>query len=770
MRQLLLSSALWVTSLSVQKPDIYMWLEQNSYICDLSTNREGPHFLFADESKEYKCDCGDPLISQSACARRGTESPSCHEIPDLCMREYVILFAETENRLTQPLSTGVTVNTIAPPVFTTLAEIIPVLPKRTLSSLPAIRMLSKNNTFTFQSRFPFTRRSSQSRGLARAISRSQLSSRFRLPSRAEIHPPKRRASSITNNNSKFNSGAGNSRRNAADFSTTAGDTVISVKIEPTIGRAEAMTMVSSMTTTVALPLNSSTFIVEETATEAPTATALPMSTIRETTTITTKPTATIPIATSAIVESITVTATPNLGTIVWQTVMAKKLEQPERAVMKAVRIQPSVRLEPKNNTLNGIKMPKTNLKLPTLTSRIKALRDKEPEHPLIDLQEFLSVGKKDEGQLKDRNSSTARSSTVKTNGMPEIMEKGVNRESKTTLADKISRQQSEQTLTGERTSSHVENDPLIIQTNSAGLLIKISEMGKREAVTMTVKRENDEEKDEGTMEEPVIQFNSTSTKKVLPKQNSILHKVDGNTSIWEFTRGEERAELLLQKKAIDYLRAKIESLEKQLTERFQRNTLANSKDTEDSSNLLSSHDETMDDRLKYPLDSHQWDALHRGDNEDSLLKNVTNFVLYDGSGLASSEDYFAHHDGSGFALSESDDDEYGDGGRWKKVTASESSLLTANEVQKRNSFTDEAKAPATKPTSLFDVTKDEGEVDHTRALPLYYVCAVITLPPPLLLLPVDDAECLDPVSCASFPEQLQHDRPRFTHPHIGIGS
>uniref|UniRef100_A0A0K0D1W7 Mucin-5AC-like n=1 Tax=Angiostrongylus cantonensis TaxID=6313 RepID=A0A0K0D1W7_ANGCA len=329
-----------------------------------------------------------------------------------------------------------------------------------------------------------------------------------------------------------------------------------------------MTMVSSMTT-VALSLNSSTLIVEETATETPTATTLPMSTIRETTTITTKPRATVPIATSTIGEPITATTTPNLGTIVWQTarVMTEQLGQPERRVMKAVRILPSVRLKPKNSTLNGTKMRKTNLKLPTLTSRIKALRDKEPEHPLIDLQEFLSVSQEGEGEVKDRNSSTPRFSTVETNGMPEIMEKRVNRELKTSLGGKISRQQSEQTLKGERATSHVEKDPFIIQTNSAGFLIKNSGIEKREGVAMAVEKENDEKKDEDTSGELVIQSSSTSTKKALFKQNSILHEVDGNTNIWDFTRGEERAELLLHRKAIDFLRAKIESLEKQLTKR-----------------------------------------------------------------------------------------------------------------------------------------------------------------------------------------------------------
>ncbi|KJH45823.1 hypothetical protein DICVIV_08116 [Dictyocaulus viviparus] len=108
MRQLILSAALvWSISLSMNKPDLYVWLERNSYICefkkhalgDLSTTEGDPRFLFPDESKQFACDCGDPLISRSACARHSTNSPTCHAIPDLCMREYAILFTETINRL-----------------------------------------------------------------------------------------------------------------------------------------------------------------------------------------------------------------------------------------------------------------------------------------------------------------------------------------------------------------------------------------------------------------------------------------------------------------------------------------------------------------------------------------------------------------------------------------------------------------------------------------------------------------------------------------------
>ncbi|WKX96010.1 hypothetical protein Q1695_012457 [Nippostrongylus brasiliensis] len=120
MRLLLLSSTLWVVASTMRKPDLYVWLEQNSYICDLSSGGIMPRFLSPDESKQFNCACGDPLISQAACARKGNEMPTCHSIPDLCMREYAILFTETSDRLAQPLTTRPsTVATTHPPPSST---------------------------------------------------------------------------------------------------------------------------------------------------------------------------------------------------------------------------------------------------------------------------------------------------------------------------------------------------------------------------------------------------------------------------------------------------------------------------------------------------------------------------------------------------------------------------------------------------------------------------------------------------------------------------
>ncbi|KHJ95034.1 hypothetical protein OESDEN_05033 [Oesophagostomum dentatum] len=132
MRHLLLSSILWVMSRAMQKPDLYVWLEQNSYICKFYQSyyfhrdpslfgSSLPHFVTADESKQFACDCGDPLVSRMACARHASEPPVCHEIPDICMREYSILFTEFNDRLSEPLTTRpiTTTTTTEPPTTTT---------------------------------------------------------------------------------------------------------------------------------------------------------------------------------------------------------------------------------------------------------------------------------------------------------------------------------------------------------------------------------------------------------------------------------------------------------------------------------------------------------------------------------------------------------------------------------------------------------------------------------------------------------------------------
>ncbi|KAK6050635.1 hypothetical protein COOONC_11860 [Cooperia oncophora] len=143
MRQLLLSSILWVTGWSLVKPNLYKWLEQNSYICDLSLSGNAPRFLTPEEEKVFKCECGDPLVSRKACSRKGDELPACTEIPDLCMREYIILFKETPDRLSQPFTTRI--------VSTSSTTMIPttVLVTTTIRPVPSFRpLLQRQNAFT----------------------------------------------------------------------------------------------------------------------------------------------------------------------------------------------------------------------------------------------------------------------------------------------------------------------------------------------------------------------------------------------------------------------------------------------------------------------------------------------------------------------------------------------------------------------------------------------------------------------------------------------
>ncbi|WKX96011.1 hypothetical protein Q1695_012457 [Nippostrongylus brasiliensis] len=229
MRLLLLSSTLWVVASTMRKPDLYVWLEQNSYICDLSSGGIMPRFLSPDESKQFNCACGDPLISQAACARKGNEMPTCHSIPDLCMREYAILFTETSDRLAQPLTTRPsTVATTHPPpsststaASTSRAVLVGRRPVPSPSTLRQLQRLpqrptrrpfnreflfrnrtpsrvgtrpkgaQRQNTFPLQNRFPQTRRPGRPRERARPLPRIQPLSRSNTPQRNKIQFRKR---------------------------------------------------------------------------------------------------------------------------------------------------------------------------------------------------------------------------------------------------------------------------------------------------------------------------------------------------------------------------------------------------------------------------------------------------------------------------------------------------------------------------------------------------------------------------------------------------
>ncbi|CAI4221304.1 unnamed protein product [Auanema sp. JU1783] len=149
---------------AIQRPEIHKWLEQNSYICVLDPIRNTVRFLTTSEAQALRCNCGDPLITKSACARRGFERPHCASLPDLCLREYQILFTEIEDRRNQPpMSTRFPSRTTTTSPPTTLRRrTLSTRPTRVLHSLPTIapRSLNSQNrnkpTFILPNRFPLT--------------------------------------------------------------------------------------------------------------------------------------------------------------------------------------------------------------------------------------------------------------------------------------------------------------------------------------------------------------------------------------------------------------------------------------------------------------------------------------------------------------------------------------------------------------------------------------------------------------------------------------
>ncbi|CAI2326925.1 unnamed protein product [Caenorhabditis sp. 36 PRJEB53466] len=87
-----------------RRPNTYKWLAQNSYLCDPSLlNRRSHRFLAPREATRLRCSCGDPLVTKSACARRkSSEKPRCFRLPEACIQEYTVIFANGGNRLSKP--------------------------------------------------------------------------------------------------------------------------------------------------------------------------------------------------------------------------------------------------------------------------------------------------------------------------------------------------------------------------------------------------------------------------------------------------------------------------------------------------------------------------------------------------------------------------------------------------------------------------------------------------------------------------------------------
>ncbi|KAJ1373083.1 hypothetical protein KIN20_035413 [Parelaphostrongylus tenuis] len=147
------------------------------------------------------------------------------------------------------------------------------------------------------------------------------------------------------------------------------------------------------------------------------------------------------------------------------------------------------------------------------------------------------------------------------------MKKEANQELETTSNETISRHQSEPTLKRDETSDDTEKKPFVDRPNSDDLLKKNLEMENKEENTMAINKINDIERNEDIEMKLVHQNVSILTKKLFSKQNLSSPEIHGVTDIRKLSSEEEKSEFLLHKMAIEYLKAKIELLEKQLMER-----------------------------------------------------------------------------------------------------------------------------------------------------------------------------------------------------------
>ncbi|KAK6733192.1 hypothetical protein RB195_017135 [Necator americanus] len=634
MRLLLISSILWVTSRTMKKPDLYVWLEQNSYICDLSLfGNSLPHFLSPDESKQFACDCGDPLISRAACARRSNEMPNCHEIPDLCMREYAILFTETGDRLAQPFTTRATTTTTEP--STTRQPIPPRrpsarrefvfrnrVPVRTVTRRPPFRQ----RTFTLQNRFPLTRQPPRQR--TRPLPRLLPSSRFRTRQRVQQQPQQL------------------NRRISVNF-FAAGRQSFNRGRRPIIPRRPTTTTTTSTTTTT----TSTTTTTTPTTTPTTTTTTKATTTTQTTTPSTTTPTTTTTEKTTTTTKPTTTTTKATTTTTPKPTTTTRTTTRPTTTTRKSTttsttpkRTTTTTATTPRTTTniAEVIKISKTELLIAELTNRLRAIGNKEPEHPFMGLEElFLSRRKSTTTTATTTATTTTTASTTqattttpKTTKMHEVVDDEVRKESKITSAEINTREQLAR-IEATIQSGPVKMPELTLTSNVA-------------AATGAETKEKDEKKNEDTGEN---QMEMTPSGDRNRKETTVLDDpvqtrgsptVEGKSTAKDETGavpGQKMTKTEItkissmnQEEAIEFIRKKLEQLEVRFMETFERGAAPTVKESRKPDDLVASDDEVVNIRRQSRLDSRRRNAdpeitsagtfLESLDKVETILKAV----------------------------------------------------------------------------------------------------------------------------------------------------
>ncbi|KAL6733387.1 hypothetical protein Aduo_004037 [Ancylostoma duodenale] len=637
MRLLLVSSILWVTSHAMRKPDLYVWLEQNSYICDLSLFGSSlPHFLSPDEARQFACDCGDPLISRAACARHANEVPTCHEIPDLCMREYGILFTEVGDRLAQPLTTKATTTTTEPPTttkeFLTTIRVLPppqrrqpflrkfqrqpVTTRRPLrrefvfrNRVPlrdTRRPLRKQKTFPLNNRFPNTRRPLRPRERARPLPRLLPSSRFRSPQRFQKQLGTRRQS-VNFTASRFNRG----------------------------GRRPAPTTTPTTTTTTPSRTTTTTTTTASTTTTTPTTTTTTATTT--TTTPSTTTTRTTP-STTTTTKATTTSTTPKTTTPARTTTIktTRKPRKPTTTTTKAtitttIPKPTNTTLRTTTNIVEVIKMSKTEQLIAELTNRLRAMGHKEPEHPLKGLEE-LFLGKT--RPTTTMATTTMAPTTKKTTKKPEMVDEEVRNEAKITSAEINTRgAQTEKELpqvegtirqvpaAEEKIQADPEKTTMItVKSNPADVGVKSSENVEGPEMKEIAPFPPQEEKSK----EQLIQDDPSQARKPeAEKESRASRSREADVPRIEDSQPKKsKAPWDNQEEAIEFLRKKVEQLEVRLKETFERRAIPAAKEFSNPDDLVASDDEVVNIRRQSRLDSRRRNSNIDFTEENSFLKSL----------------------------------------------------------------------------------------------------------------------------------------------------
>uniref|UniRef100_A0A1I7WWA4 ShKT domain-containing protein n=1 Tax=Heterorhabditis bacteriophora TaxID=37862 RepID=A0A1I7WWA4_HETBA len=562
---LFLSSLMWVHTEAMHKPDLYMWLEQNSYICDLDlfNFRNSMRFLSVEEARTFNCQCGDPLISKAACARKPNELPMCHPIPDLCMREYTILFTATEDRLSQPLTTRAFLRSSIKTTTVPTRRPVTVHRQTRPPSSPQNRIIPPHNQFRRPFFFIPAKKSLTSN--RRPLNRKQNS--FNFQNRNSRNRITRRPITQNQRRRPFINQRQSRRLIPTSFMITS--TRPPILKQRLVNRKAEPPLQNLLSTTSSIPVTTSKFTTKTTEKSSPIST-----TTIKIRTVTTTPTILTTQSLAPSTSSVTTTDSTTTSTTTTSTAKVTETSRAQSTVVKDETTETLTTQIPSNTTHNNfdtLKESKTELLLAELMSRIKAMGNREPEHPLMGLGNILANR---QNQQRETPITDHKVSDNVEKNKPETLNDDFRTEFKVPETGvKMEHMESSQKPRNSLISSSLKKDSKEKMTEE--------EIFKKENVRKLLK----EKKIIMTSEIPVDSESTVFTQKPMTQKMTtvVTHKpITTTATTMKTTMASHKTTLtprmtidlmpkqkwVSNEQAIEFLRRKIEELEQRLLQRF----------------------------------------------------------------------------------------------------------------------------------------------------------------------------------------------------------